>query len=57
MPLAMPQLPKFWEISQAFKSAKEIPGEEIPPEKVVEIALKNNLPSISYTPKYFLYLH
>jgi pyruvate formate lyase activating enzyme len=38
-----------YEISQAFKSAKEIPGEDISPEKVVEIALKNNLPSISYT--------
>jgi pyruvate formate lyase activating enzyme len=38
-----------YEISQAFKGAKEIPGEEIPPKKIVEIALKNNLPSISYT--------
>lgn len=38
-----------WEISQAFKGSKEIPGEVLPPERIVEIALKNNLPSISYT--------
>ena len=38
-----------WDISQGFKKTKEIPGENIPPEEIVEIALKNNLPSISYT--------
>lgn len=38
-----------YDISQSFKTAKEIPGENLPPEKIVEIAKKNNLPSISYT--------
>jgi pyruvate formate lyase activating enzyme len=38
-----------WDISQGFKAAKEIPGENLPPEKIVKIALENNLPSISYT--------
>jgi pyruvate formate lyase activating enzyme len=38
-----------WEISQFFKKSKEIAGEELLPEKIVEIALKSNLPSISYT--------
>jgi len=38
-----------FDISQGFKSAKEIPGENVPPEKIVEIALENKLPSISYT--------
>jgi len=38
-----------WDISQGFKKTKEIPGKNIPPEEIVEIALKNNLPSISYT--------
>jgi len=38
-----------WDISQGFKTAKEIPGENLPPEKIVKIALENNLPSISYT--------
>jgi len=38
-----------WDISQGFKNKKEIPGEEVSPEKIVEIALKNKLPSISYT--------
>ena len=38
-----------YDISQGFKKAKEIPGENIPPERIVEIALENNLPSISYT--------
>jgi len=38
-----------WDISQGFKKTKEIPGEELPPEEIVNIALKNNLPSISYT--------
>ena len=38
-----------WTISQAPKIFKRIKGEEISPEKIVEIALKNHLPSISYT--------
>jgi len=38
-----------FDISQGFKSAKEIPGENVPPERIVEIALENKLPSISYT--------
>ncbi len=38
-----------WNISQGFKEAKEIPGENLPPEEIVKIALKNKLPSISYT--------
>ncbi len=38
-----------WDISQSFKGKTEIPGDEIPPEKIVEIALENKLPSISYT--------
>lgn len=38
-----------WSISQEPKILKRIRGKEISPEKVVEIALKNNLPSISYT--------
>lgn len=38
-----------WSISQGPKIFKRIEGEKIPPEKIVEIALKNNLPSISYT--------
>lgn len=38
-----------WEISQAFKGVKEIPGEEILPEDIVKMAIKNKLPSISYT--------
>ena len=38
-----------WTISQGPKIFGEIEGEEIPPEKIIEIALKNNLPSISYT--------
>jgi pyruvate formate lyase activating enzyme len=38
-----------WEISQGFKTAKEIPGENVPPEKIVEMALKNKVESISYT--------
>jgi len=38
-----------WDISQSFKGAKEIPGEDLAPEKVVEMAIENNLPSISYT--------
>jgi len=38
-----------WDISQGFKGAKEIPGEDLSPEEIVNLALKNNLPSISYT--------
>jgi len=38
-----------WEISQGFKGAKEIPGDNVSPEKIVEMALENKLPSISYT--------
>lgn len=38
-----------WDISQSFKEKKEIPGDIIPPQKIVEVAIKNKLPSISYT--------
>ncbi|HOK00428.1 MAG TPA: AmmeMemoRadiSam system radical SAM enzyme [Candidatus Pacearchaeota archaeon] len=38
-----------WEISQAPKLTNKIEGEEISPEKIVEIAKENNLKSISYT--------
>jgi len=38
-----------YDISQGFKESKEIPGEDLPPEEIVKIALKNKLPSISYT--------
>ena len=38
-----------WDISQGFKGAKEIPGDDLSPEEIVKIALKNKLPSISYT--------
>jgi pyruvate formate lyase activating enzyme len=38
-----------YDISQGFKNAKEIPGENLKPEDIVKLALKNNLPSISYT--------
>jgi pyruvate formate lyase activating enzyme len=38
-----------WDISQGFKETEEIPGEDLPPEKIIELAIKNNLPSISYT--------
>jgi pyruvate formate lyase activating enzyme len=38
-----------YDISQDFKTAGEIPGEDLSPEQIVIIALKNNLPSISYT--------
>ena len=37
------------DISQGFKGKKEIPGEDLPPEKIVDLAIENNLPSISYT--------
>lgn len=39
-----------WHISQAPKiNPNDIWGEEIPPETIVELAKKNNCPSISYT--------
>jgi len=38
-----------WEISQSPKSEKNIPGKILPPEKIIEVALENNAPSISYT--------
>lgn len=38
-----------WEISQGPKPDRSILGENLLPEKIVETALKKNLPSISYT--------
>lgn len=38
-----------WQISQASKPQNQILGKETAPQEVVETALKNNLPSISYT--------
>jgi pyruvate formate lyase activating enzyme len=38
-----------WSISQGPNLTGKIEGEDLPPEKVVEIAKENNLPSISYT--------
>lgn len=38
-----------WSISQGPKIFKKIEGEEILPKEIVGIALKNKLPSISYT--------
>ncbi len=38
-----------WSISQAPKIFKKVEGEEIPPEKIVEMTQKSKLPSISYT--------
>lgn len=38
-----------WDISQDFKKKEEIPGEYLPPKKIVEVAKKNKIPSISYT--------
>jgi len=38
-----------WDISQAPKPEKPVLGEDLPPEEIVKIALKNKLPSISYT--------
>src|SRR4030043_2435677 len=38
-----------WDISQEVKETKEIPGDYVQPEKIIEIAFKNKLPSISYT--------
>ena len=38
-----------WQISQASKSRKPILGKETAPQAIVDIALQNSLPSISYT--------
>jgi pyruvate formate lyase activating enzyme len=38
-----------YDISQGARNKEEIPGENLPPEKIIEIAKENNLPSISYT--------
>ena len=38
-----------FDISQRYKDRKELPGKLLPPEKIVEIALKNKVKSISYT--------
>ncbi len=38
-----------YNISQMPQETGQVSGEDLPPEKIVEIALKNNLPSISYT--------
>jgi len=38
-----------WDLSQEVKETKEIPGDYVKPEEIVNIALKNKLPSISYT--------
>ena len=38
-----------WDISQRPKFSKEIEGENLPPERIVEMAQKNKIPSISYT--------
>lgn len=38
-----------YDISQAPKPNKPVLGGELPPEEILEMALKNNLPSISYT--------
>lgn len=38
-----------WDISQGFKDKKEIPGEDISPEEIIKLALKNKVPGISYT--------
>jgi len=38
-----------YDISQMPQETGQVSGEDLLPEKIVEIALKNNLPSISYT--------
>lgn len=38
-----------YDISQGFKTTKEIPGEDLPPEEIIKMTIENNLPSISYT--------
>jgi len=38
-----------WNISQQAKESETIPGENMSPEEIVALALKNSIPSISYT--------
>jgi len=38
-----------WDISQGPKPQNPILGDDLPPEEIVKLALKNQLPSISYT--------
>lgn len=38
-----------FDISQIPKTSNQILGEDLPPEKIIEIVLQNKLPSISYT--------
>ena len=38
-----------WDISQIPQSSNRIEGQEISPKEIVELAIKNKLPSISYT--------
>ncbi len=38
-----------WSISQQFRTKKEIPGQELAPKDIITLAVKNKLPSISYT--------
>ncbi len=38
-----------YDISQGFKDKEEIPGKELSPEEIVNLAIEGNLPSISYT--------
>ena len=38
-----------FDISQGFKGKEEIPGQDLAPAEIVNLALKNQLPSISYT--------
>lgn len=38
-----------WDISQGYKKEKEVPGDNLTPEGIVEIAIREKLPSISYT--------
>lgn len=38
-----------YDISQGYKNKKDVPGESLSPEQIISMALKNKLPSISYT--------
>jgi pyruvate formate lyase activating enzyme len=38
-----------WEISQYPKTHEDIPGQDLAPEQIVSEAVKNSLPSVSYT--------
>ena len=38
-----------YDISQTFKNKKEIPGKNLLPQEIVNLAVKNNLATISYT--------